>query len=249
MKRALLYLPFILVFFTGCNPVYYTPNSTNIPMLREKNEIQATGYFGGGAEASILGATGAYAITNSIGLMMNVTYFSDAPIDLESNTNTIDFENLNYNPISNSLHAEVGVGLFKGLFEEKHFIFETYAGYGIFSNNKVLNSTHSVSYLIHRPFIQPSISFRHKNFEAAYGLRIARINFSNQNPSTAFAQDSWAMSDYEKWNNHTRYEHNLTLRVGNEKIKLQAQWINPIYIVVLINEISPNFTLGIQLRL
>jgi hypothetical protein len=252
MKKV--YLTIIAIgLLASCTPIYYMPNSMNVPLIKEKDEIQVSGYTGDASGFKLYGLTSSYAFSNNSAVMFNIAHFSgNDGIDKLWSTNPIE-ENHNFNPKNQSTMAEFGVGMFKGMRPDSSFIFETYVGYGIYSFNRALDEQLSIAYHIHRPFIQPSIGFRHKYFECAYGLRITHLIFANERPSTAFINDDYAQNEFNIWKNKTRIEHSLTIRVGNERLKAQLQFLSTPsllyqeYDLTPFNDIS-NISLGVQFR-
>ena len=78
-KRAKRLIVVILVMYlTGCTHYYYAPNTHNIPLFQEKDEIRFS--IGSSTSGDIIGGgsgtelQGAYAITNKIGIIANVGF-------------------------------------------------------------------------------------------------------------------------------------------------------------------------------
>lgn len=252
MKRICFYA-IITLTFAACSPSYYLPTKANVPLFKEKGEGAIQAHFGATENHNFIGLNSAYAVTNNVGLMLNASnfYTTNNPELIQSNINIEN--NQNYNPKSNLFMGEIGVGYFKPISRDSVFIFETYAGYGFYSGNKVLNDLQSISYNIHRPFIQPSIGVRYKWIEASYGVRFTQLYFTNNQPSTAFEADELAMFGYQQWNKTFRFEQSLTIGIGNDRIKGQIQWLNTLtpYFNEDIDDILEGFSnvsLGIQYR-
>ncbi len=253
MRKLILPLLVICCALSSCSPFYYLSNNSNIPLLKEKEELQVSGFVGSAADYGFMGLNSAYALTRNTGLMFNTSVFVADEIIPEDNASPINVDYMNYNPTNRSLMGELGYGYFLPFGADSSFVFETYVGYGLYSNNRALDETRSVSYLIHRPFIQPSIGFRHKNFEAAFGIRFVKMSYFNRNPSDAFASDEVAMSDFALWNGAINIEPNFTIRVGGPTVKFQMQWVRSSENIVFGH--SPNVfygagnaNFGIQLR-
>lgn len=253
MRKLILPLLAICCVLSSCSPFYYLSNNSNIPLLKEKEEAQVSGFVGSAADFGFMGLNSAYALTRNTGLMFNASVFVGEEILPEENVSPSAADNKNYNPANRSLMGELGYGYFLPFGSDSTFVFETYVGYGLYSNNRAFDETRSISYLIHRPFIQPSIGFRHKNFEAAFGIRFVKMSYFNRSPSDAFAIDEVAMSDFGLWHGAINIEPNFTVRVGGPTVKFQMQWVRSNENLVFGSSptlfySSGNANFGIQLR-
>ncbi|NHB69371.1 hypothetical protein [Perlabentimonas gracilis] len=252
MKR-IVNLMLVTLAFSSCVPLYYMPNNANIPLLKEEGETVAQAHYGATDDMNFFGLNAAHAIGKNTALMFNTSAFItdhkpeevSSPIEIENNRN--------YNSSVRAFMAEAGVGFFIPVSKDSVFVFETYAGYGLYSANRALNSNQSITYNIHRPFIQPSIGIRYKRVELSYGLRLSKLFFANSRPSTAFEIDEIAMSGYDVWDKAFRLEHSFTLGIGNDRIKAQIQWINTPFFNILSEtatgiEGNSNISMGIRYR-
>jgi hypothetical protein len=238
MKKIKLYLILSLaIFIKACSPVYYVPNTANIPLFKEKNEIQVSGYIGATEHTDNLGVNAAYSISNNIGIMVNAHYYDggdDASAQYQYDPSII---NRDYNPKRFAQMIEAGVGFFKPISRDSSIIFETYVGAGYYDANVALNSAQSISYSINRLFIQPSLGYRHKYVEIAFGVRIAQISFNRVIPSTVFLETTEPMERFNSLDNKTLVEPSISVRAGSETVKLQLQFIGAT--VINSSEVSP----------
>ncbi|HZJ74312.1 MAG TPA: hypothetical protein VFC87_05865 [Perlabentimonas sp.] len=234
MKSRIL-LILVILGFASCSPTYYVPNNVNVPLFKKKGETLAQAHIGSAEEFNLAGVNFAHAIGRNTALMLNASNFrTNSTFEAD---NTIIENNLNYNPKNRAFMAEIGAGFFKPFGNDSIFIFETYAGYGLYSMNRVLNTHQSVAYNIHRPFIQPSIGIRYKIVEVSYGLRMSVLFFSNQRPSTAFKENAITMVNFENWDKVFNFDNSLAVGVGSERIKVQFQWVyNPL--INILNDSS-----------
>lgn len=253
MMKLIMPLLAICCLLSSCSPFYYLSNNSNIPLLKEKEELQVSGFVGSAADFNLMGLNSAYALTRNTGLMFNTSVFMSENYLPEDNSSPAIVDDKNYNPANRSMMGELGYGYFLPFGSDSSFVFETYVGYGLYSNNRAIDEARSVSYHIHRPFLQPSIGFRHKNLEVALGLRFVKMIYFNNKPSDAFAIDEVAMSDFALWNRVVNIEPNFTIRVGGPSVKFQMQWVRSSENIVFGN--SPNViygagnaNFGIQLR-
>ncbi|MBN1694331.1 hypothetical protein JW879_02880 [candidate division WOR-3 bacterium] len=159
----------LFIFFVSCVPPVYIPNSLNTPLLKGKGEA------GVGYNQSFAGHDfqTSYAISNSIGLMINGTYFS----------------NVYENHHRKHKFAELGIGYLSD--SNKYFVGEIYIGAGLGSNlinegifnlfgpDEEVNV--NASYI--RLFLQPVFGGYTEILEGGFGLRMCYIYFYKINHS------------------------------------------------------------------
>jgi hypothetical protein len=250
MKLNSLLLLAIATLLGSCARIYYEPNSANIPQLKKKGEVIATGYSGYAVESNLYGISSAYAITKNIGVMLNATHYSGTTVTLDNGETAIANPSIGYNPKNFSSMAEVGIGFFKPFATDSILIFETYIGYGKYFSNKAFCESQSISFNLNRTFFQPSFGVRLKWLETSYGIRVTKLFIGKSKPSVDFANDLFSMSEFEGWNGRIDYDQVFTVRVGTNKIKVQGQIINPSQAFSFnIDEVNlSNITLGVQIR-
>ncbi|PKP36927.1 MAG: hypothetical protein CVT98_06800 [Bacteroidetes bacterium HGW-Bacteroidetes-15] len=218
MKKTLLPILVFAIASSSCTTTYYVPNSATVPLLREKGEKQVAITMGTSDYTINYGISGAFAISNNIGTIVNATYINGGEADGA-------FIAGDYNPNRKGSMAELGIGYYKAFPTNNRVVFETYLGYGFLKGNVAVNNTQSISYQIHRPFIQPSFGYTSKYLDAALGLRLVQIYYSNVNPSQIFADDAEALNLFYSLDKKILFEPSLTIRVGVESIKLQLQFL------------------------
>ncbi len=206
-----------LIFFvagvtlTGCSPIFYAPNTQNVPLLSEKGEANLT-LCGNGNQVEFQGA---YGITRNISFKANGGLFIPANLD-------------NGNGGSGKF-IEIGGGYFKPIF--KKWVFEIYgiAGMGNFENH--LPSTTltypqtrgNISANIFRVGLQPNFGYKSKFFSAAMSTRIVNVSYSNISGDLIF--EDLSQPNFLKENSSNFIvEPALTLKGGIEKLKLQLQY-------------------------
>lgn len=223
MKRTKAYLLIVPSFFiAACSPVYYVPNTVNTPLFQREGELSLTGLAGTSDHTTNFGLNSAFSISNNIGVMLNMASFKGTDNITEGEQSSPSVIS-NYNSSRTAQMAEVGIGYFKTIETSSNFIFETYVGYGQYSGNVAIDGELSVSYGINRPFIQPSMGFKHKYFEMGFGARIVNLTLTNVSPSPAFLANHYTMQKFYTLNNKTLIEPFATLRTGTKKVKLQVQ--------------------------
>jgi hypothetical protein len=198
MKQTLWTFAFGL-YVGSCAPVYI-PNTVNTPLLTGQNEFQLSGSAGSNG----LDLQGAYAVTDEIGIMANMSL-----ADQEQSTSS-DYHKHNF--------KEFGIGYMTPM--GRRGVFEVYTGYGwgtassrdtydFFGTNSVAAEG---SY--RRFFIQPSAGTRRANLHAALSTRLAWVTFTRfESAATVQKKD------------YTRFflEPVFTTRFGFEYFKIQAQ--------------------------
>lgn len=191
----------ICATLTGCGPVYYVPNTQNVPVIKEKGQTNLS--FGINSSESTDGFEfqGAYGLTDKIALQLN----ADRVKSSEGTSN-------------GSGHLiELGAGYYKNL--SKHFVFETYGlvGFGSLKYEDNYESPEEISAKFIRLGVQPSISFSSKYFIASLSARFANLNYNS-------VSGNYIDVDYLKANNsHWLIEPALTLQGGFEEVKLFLQ--------------------------
>jgi hypothetical protein len=194
----------------GCSPRYYAPNTHNVPLMREKGQInlQVSG------NSDLAEFQGAYALSKQFAMQLNGALF--VPKDHE-----------NGNGGSGSF-AEGGFGYYKPV--RNNFVFETYGllAYGSFENHlpstieDYPGTSGKISSAIFRYGIQPSFGYFSKYFSIAVSARLLGLNYSGiQGNLTYNNEDQIAL--LKSQNSSLLLEPALTIRGGLERIKLQLQ--------------------------
>lgn len=199
----LLILVFILFSFHSCAPIYYAPNSSNVPLLKEKGQAKLSGYYSSCEDVSGVELQGALAVSKNIGVMLNTAY-------------------LNGGSDGNGYLVEGGAGYYK-LFEKK-WVFESYGGLGFGSanNNSVDGGSSSVNFT--KCFVQPSLGFTTKNFEFGVASRFSGVffNVGDYAPGTY----SWESPNLEYLRAHPNsylWEPSAFVGFGIQDLKIRMQ--------------------------
>jgi hypothetical protein len=229
IDAKLAYLLFItfIIFLGACKPLY-RPNTVNVPMLKEKNDVTFGTYLGtNGADVQA-----AYAITNNIGVMANASI-----INSYNATNGTQREHR---------FAEGGIGYFKPI--NKEAVFDIYAGagngYAYNSGNFIFNyySFNRVNY--NRFFIQPSVALVSNYFDLAASARFTYVDFYDyRSGNTSTTQNMERVSSIFM-------EPAITLRGGYKNVKMFGQLGFAIPTTSFAFEAQPvMFSLGLNLTL
>jgi hypothetical protein len=198
MKKALLLVLIVSLFFSCSSFVYY-PNGANAPLLEKKNDLR----LGLGIKGASGYVRSAYAITDHLGVQLNINYLNVNDPDAGT-----DRRNSNY-------YAEAAAGYYKQL--QNNFILEGYVGYGhgacssidpVDASSDIINSKH------YKIYAQVDAGFKWKYFNFGLALREAYVNVY-QAEINGLASNAPQMDLF--------FEPIFFLAIGPEKFKVNAQ--------------------------
>jgi hypothetical protein len=211
MKKITLLAVLGCILMTGCNPIFYTPNTQNVPLISQKGETNIT-LSGNGNRVELQGA---YGVTDGFAVNANGGLFIPA--------------NLSNGNGGSGKFMEIGGGYFNPV--SNHLVFETYGIIGLGSMENHLpttvtqnpQTTGNISANIFRYGIQPNFGYKSKYFSAAISSRIVSLNYSNVMGNLIFEGKNQV--DYLNENRSSvLLEPALTLKAGLEMVKLQIQY-------------------------
>lgn len=195
----------------SCNPVFYTPNTQNVPLISEKGETNLT-LSGNGNQVEFQGA---YGIGENIAIKADGGLF--IPADLDNGNG------------GSGKFLELGAGYFKSV--APNWVYETYGliGFGSVENHLVSTTGDNpqtkgdISASLLRIGIQPNFGYKSKYFSAAISSRFVNLSYRNIEGDLIFEGEN--QSNYLKdHSSNFLVEPALTLRGGFEKVKLQVQY-------------------------
>jgi len=214
-------LPATLIL-NSCVHYYYVPNVHNVPLFREKDEINVSGNLGLGYESISAEIQSAYSITDNIAIMANY-------MGAKGGHRSFSQGKGNY--------FEAAAGFFKPI--QKYRTFEIYAGAGGSRQHHIYDAkdldpsspqydsgggTSKLSYL--KFFVQPSYGWTFKCIDIAFSTRFCSLNYLHIqnliNPG-ANLYDFRKLQSIEKDRNYLFFEPALTLRLKIENLSLQLQ--------------------------
>jgi hypothetical protein len=203
--------------FCSCSHVYYSPNSSNVPLFKEKGETRINGYYSLGSAGldEIKGAEiqAAYAAGKNFGIMVNTAFMGAS-----------DGSGVEGDAGHGSL-VEAGAGYFKPI--SHNYVFETYAGIGSGSVTNEYSTGGSSKVHFTKLFVQPSIGYSVKNFDIGLASKLSFVNMKISHADFSDPDDYFKTFDIEniKANpNSILWEPSLFLRVGFKTIKAQFQY-------------------------
>ena len=220
--KHILYATFFLITAFSCTPPLYIPNTTNVPTLKEKGDLDLS--YSLGTNGNDL--QGSYAINDNVGVMLNGSYGSSKS---DSNNNFTKHQFL-----------ELGGGytfiLNKDKTDETKTIFSAFGGFGVGSASgeysfSFLTSnvyTNNVFGNYSRAFIQPSIGISSLNVDFFFTFRTSYVNFSDikNELDQSIINDEYINELDEALNpkkSNVFYEPTLTLNVGGDQLKFMMQ--------------------------
>nr|WP_315203010.1 hypothetical protein [uncultured Flavobacterium sp.] len=199
MKIITLFL--ICATFTRCSPVYYVPNTQNVPVMKNKGQTNIQLNINSSESTEGTELQGAYGITDEIALQLNADWVKSSESSSSGSGKFIEF----------------GPGYYRNI--SKHFVFETYGllGFGSLKYEDSGNTLQKINASFTRFGLQPSISFSSKYFNASLSSRFAKLNYNS-------VSGNFYDVEYLKANNsYWLIEPAITLQGGFENIKLQIQ--------------------------
>ncbi|MBC9934888.1 hypothetical protein [Chitinophaga qingshengii] len=209
--------------FTSCTKHIYAPSAANAPLLKEKNEFKAS--------ISPYNLHTAYAITNNVAVMANGQYV----YQVNAGETNYPSDDLFVNGDLRGGMGELAVGFFKPLDRKKRMVFDVYAGGGMggfktlaagADQEGVNKEDYRLKNRFSKIFIQPSIGFVHRAFEAGFTSRFSCVNFYDTHIGAhAFDNKENAKSDFLRIADKPTvfYEPTFTIRAGYKYVKFQSQ--------------------------
>ena len=197
-----LFLLLIFITFSGCGPVYYVPNTQNVPVMKDKGQTNLSLALNGSEWTNGFELQGAYGLTDKIALQLNA-----------------DWVESTQEPSNGSGHfVELGAGYYKNI--SRYFVFETYGllGFGNLKYEEDFSSFQEIKANFFRFGVQPSISYSSKYFIASLSGRFANINYNS------VSGNHYDVEFLKANNSYWLVEPALTLQTGFENVKLLLQF-------------------------
>ncbi|MGZ3924784.1 MAG: hypothetical protein ACXVBJ_13515 [Flavisolibacter sp.] len=205
----------IATIFGSCTHVYYAPNTANAPLLSEKGEVRINGFSCGGWDSEFSGGEFqlATAITKHVGIMTNGMFVGK--------TEEVSGWNESHMESGKGSYGEIAGGLFTAFDPKKKCIGEIYAGVGTGSVNSTYEGNQNSKVGITKLFLQPSLGFKSRYFEAAFVPKISFLNWkvkSDNLPDGGFGE----LAPIRQKPNLVQFEPTFFMRAGGENVKLQG---------------------------
>ncbi|MEP6681893.1 MAG: hypothetical protein ABJA35_01485, partial [Parafilimonas sp.] len=204
--------PVIFTTCTSCVHYYYAPNSNNVPLFKEKNEVRVSAqYVETGGDVDLESADGieiqtAYAVSNNAAVQLN--FLSAGKTDEDGS--------------GSGTYIEAAGGYFKTFGRKKKFVFETYAGagFGSVKNHFIYNGNGDAKTSIAKGFIQPSLGFASRYFCAAFSSKFSLVTLGSKSSNINEAQhptDYAFVNSLKGGKSYLFWEPGIMLRGGFEQ--------------------------------
>lgn len=197
--------------FASCTPVYYKPDTHNVPLISQKGETNLT--FSGNPEQ--LGFEGAFGAAENFAIKANGSLFIPSYDE--------DFDG------GSGRLIEFGAGYFLPI--KNGFVFEAYGIFGFGSMENHFPSTiinqepprkGEISANFSRVGVQPNFGYKSKYFSAAVSSRIVGLSYKKIE-GDLLKDEIYEVVYLEDNSSHFLIEPALTLRAGIDKFKFQVQ--------------------------
>jgi len=192
-----------ILFLASCTPIYYAPNSANVPLFSKKNEIAASANFmDNGVDWQ-----GAYAITNNILVSGNAAFFKKEEDTLS--------------PWGRGKFLELGGGYYRPLYEKLSLGATALIALGDTENHYPPSKIEGSFF---RCGVQPYVGFRTKFFETALSARFVWLDYYRAKGDLIY--DNQDQVQYlNALPTQFFFEPSLVLRFGYKYIFFQMQGI------------------------
>jgi len=204
---------------TSCYHVYYSPNTANAPLLTEKGETKINAMYSTGGNSEFNG--GEFQVAHAAGkhfaLMTNVFFAAKSE-------ETSDWYGNHAVEKGNGSYFEFAAGTFERLDPKKKLIGEVYGGVGFGSAKNDYGNDNSSKVNNTKFFIQPSIGYKSKYFEAAFVPKMSYITWkvNEANFNQQGNNDKEEIDAIRGKRAFFSFEPALVFRGGAEAIKVQT---------------------------
>jgi hypothetical protein len=205
----------------SCTHYYYGPNSSNVPLFKEKDEARISGAISGADETTGFELQSAYAFGKNFGGMLN--FYTAGGRDNTTFDGSSGGGSTRQIERGNGTLTEIGLGYFKPL-AASTFIFEIYGGIGGGTVNNYYQQGENSKVGLTKLFIQPSIGYSNdeRTLEVAFSTRLSNINFKVKEAMFATGNNSYDYSQVQDIRNNeniTFFEPSVVFKGGGKTIK------------------------------
>jgi hypothetical protein len=215
----ILVIAVLITVNTSCVHYYYAPNSNNVPLFKEKNEVRiqaATTTLGNDAAENINGfeMQTAYAFSKKFAAQLN--FFSAGSTDAQLGS-------------GKGSYIEMAAGYFKPFYKD-HWVFETYAGVGTGGVNSVFlqggANEQDAKTSITKFFVQPSLGYCRNHFAFAIASKFSYVDLGLKSSSVgkdAFPTDYDVIESFRNGKSFFCWEPSIMIRGGFKQAQLFTQ--------------------------
>lgn len=196
--------------FASCSPVYYGPNTQNVPLLSHAGEYN----IGVSGNSQVLEFQGSVSPINHLGLQLNGTWYITEKSDSGDR--------------GAGYFTDAGIGFYQAFGPNDILVFETYVIGGIggvrntFSQRYDGNTYGSIYSNMSRYGLQPAFGVKWKYMDAIVSARFVGLSYFNTSGNLVYNNQS--QRNYLDMNRHAfLIEPAFTLRAGPDFLKAQLQ--------------------------
>ena len=211
--KYLQFLLFILIS-SSCSAVLYSPTTQNVPLFKEKGEVNiGAGIIYTPGESGFDVKT-AVAVDSSLAVAFSYNSFK---ADSKSSTDTWD---------SRAKYLEAAIGKF-GSAKQGPWVYEAFLGLGYASiKHEKSGPKEAIQTKFIKPYIQPSFGIRSKIVDFAVTPRIAMVSYLSDRINIADKEQAVSANEFfENKKTSIVFEPGATLRLGVRNFKLQFQYV------------------------
>jgi len=201
----------VLAALTGCAPVYYGPNTQNVPLLSEKGEYNVA--VAGSNQLLEFQVSGSPA--RNLGMQLNGSWYIPQRDSADRGA---------------GYYTDAGIGFYKAFGPRNMLVFETYAIGGVGGVRNTFaprpgNTTYGSIYSnLSRYGIQPVFGVKWKYLDGAVSARFVGLSYFNTSGNLVYMGTD--QQQYLAQNRHSfLIEPAITLRAGIDVIKVQLQFV------------------------
>lgn len=240
----------IALLLPGCVHYYYAPNTSNIPLFKEKNTMKINGGYASGDNYNGSDIQLAYSVSPKIGIMFN-SFFAGLSEEVSGSNGS------NHIETGRGSLFEIGAGYYKPFGAQNRWTFETYLGAGAGGENHTYQNDQKARLTLLRFFIQPSIGYSSQNglLEVAAGSRFCNLNLKvkESTVTTPGGDDDINKHDLDNITLHPSsvlWEPSLLLAMGWHNFKFYLQYTTSQNLNNLnLPQDRTNFSIGVRATL
>lgn len=214
MKNIFLLL-LMAINVVSCTHMYYAPNTANIPLLTEKDEMRINAFYASGSESKFRGGElqVAYALKKNWGVMLNG--FTGGRTE---NTGSYDEK-------GHGTYGEIGLGYSTTFDKNKFWVSEVYAGAGkgVVESDYGMGDRSTIG--LTKIFLQPSLGFKSKHVEVGLSSRMGIVNWKTKESIIMYPKNADQLPDLQYVADHPSFfvfEPGFIVRAGGENVKVQT---------------------------
>lgn len=202
---------FINFYFSSCTPHFYKPKPLEPVLLTKKNQLKINTI----TDFSIGTVSAAYSPKQNLGIQLGVgsNHYKSSGTD-NTGRDTIYLNEYYFNPY-------LSVGYYKNISQD--ILFEAYGGIGMYNyKNTAISYLKSMKNI--NIYIQPTIVYIQKNFDASFTLR---IDYFNRNKTritdSVLSADDVKKYQFLNYKNYFFVQPGFTIKGGLKNVKAQFQ--------------------------